>query len=161
MTIVSIDPGFERVGIAVLTRATPKDRVVYSDCFRTSAHEPFPERLHAIGEEFGRVVRTYQPDSCALESLFFNSNQKTALQVAEVRGMLLYETIRHGLTLYEYTPLQIKMALTGYGRSTKQQIMAMVPQLVVLEHQAKRLDDEFDAIAVGITCLASTRSIQP
>lgn len=156
MKVLAIDPGYERVGIAVLLKNErgEKEEVCYSSCFRTSADLSFRERLCRIGKEIEDIIDTQKPDCVALEGLFFNSNQKTALRVAEVRGMLLYLAARRALHVYEYTPLQIKIAITGYGRSDKKQIAEMVKRLITVP-KPTALDDEFDAIAIGLTCLAS------
>ena len=92
----------------------------------------------------------------ALEEVYFEKNAKTAMQIAEVRGMLTYLAAAQGLPVHQYTPLQVKVAITGYGKSDKRAIAAIMPRLLVLPNK-KRLDDELDAIAVGITCLASVR----
>lgn len=153
MKIVAIDPGYERVGIAVLESNTPKELVLYSDCFQTDKKDLFPQRLFQIGREVERIITLYSPDAVALEQLFFNTNQKTAMHVAEVRGALLYIAQKNNRAVYEYTPLQIKMAILGYGRGEKRQVMSMVERLVTITKDI-RYDDEYDAIAIGLTCLA-------
>ncbi|TSC61676.1 MAG: crossover junction endodeoxyribonuclease RuvC [Parcubacteria group bacterium Gr01-1014_48] len=153
MKIVSIDPGYERIGIAVLESGISKEIVLYSDCFQTSGKDSFGKRLLQIGIEVERIVALHSPNAIALEKLFFNTNQKTAMHVAEVRGALLYIAQRAGVGVYEYTPLQIKMAILGYGRGEKQQVIDMVKRLVVISKNI-RYDDEYDAIAIGLTCLA-------
>lgn len=158
MRVLAIDPGYERVGIAVLEQsAGNKESVVYSDCFKTPSTLSFHERLHHIGKEIERCIATFSPEACAIEKLYFNSNQKTAMQVSEARGMMLYVFTKNQLPVYEYTPLQVKVAVTGHGRSDKKQVTAMVERLVSLT-KGTRHDDEYDAIAVGITCLASERN---
>lgn len=158
MTILSIDPGYERIGIAVIEKNGGKEKLIYSDCFKTSAKLQFPERLKMIGKEVERVIKKYKPKMLAIEKLYFNSNQKTAMQVAEVRGTLLYLGTSLGLNMYEYTPLQVKIAVTGNGRSDKKQVISMVKNLISIDKDIKH-DDEFDAIAVGLTCFASERNL--
>jgi crossover junction endodeoxyribonuclease RuvC len=154
MRILSIDPGFERVGIAVIEKTfLKKDLLVYSNCFKTSAKIPFPHRLRDIGLEIGKVIKKYKPESLAIEKLYFTTNQKTAMGVAEARGVIIYEASKNGLSIYEYTPPQIKVAVTGYGKATKSMVMSMVPKLIELPSDIKS-DDEIDAIAIGLTCLA-------
>jgi len=157
MRVLGIDPGFERIGIAILEKEGGKDVLLYSNCFKTSASLPFHERLALIGKEIERVVGKYKPDVLAIETLLWGSNQKTAMMVAEARGVMIYESTRKGLLLCEYTPLQIKIAVTGYGRADKNQVNAMVNQLVHIE-KAIKYDDEMDAIATCLTCSASHRA---
>lgn len=159
MKILSIDPGYERLGIAILEKnKRSKETVLYSDCFRTSNKFPFPERLLKIGNELDRVIKKYSPEVFVTESLFFTKNQKTALFVASAIGSLIYIAKKNNLKVFEYTPLQIKIAITGYGRSDKKQITSMVQKLVTIDKKIK-LDDEYDAIAVGLTFFASERGL--
>ncbi len=155
MRVLAIDPGYERVGTAVVEKETSKkELLLYSDCFQTSSKEMFENRLLEIGNEIERLITEYSPQALAIEKLFFNTNQKTAMRVAEVRGALIYIGKKYGLLSFEYTPLQIKNAVSGYGRSTKAQIAKMVPQLIDIQKEIK-FDDEYDAIAIGLTCCAS------
>ena len=158
MKVLAIDPGYERVGIAVLEKAKAgKEELLYSDCFKTSVKIPFHARLLAIGHEVERVLKTHSPEVFAIEKLFFNTNQKTGLLVSEVRGALLYIALQNNLSVYEYTPLQVKVAVAGDGHGDKKQVIRMVKNLIRIEKDI-RYDDEFDAIAIGLTCLASVRS---
>ncbi|MEK7556266.1 MAG: crossover junction endodeoxyribonuclease RuvC [Patescibacteria group bacterium] len=154
MRILAIDPGFERVGIAVLEKQDRKEHLLYSSCFKTSSKEPFAKRLHMIGTEIARLAKEWKPDGLAIETLFFNTNQKTVMHVAEARGVIIYAATSFGLSLHEYTPLQIKIAVTGYGRATKAQVEAMATRLIEVKKTVKS-DDEMDAIAIGLTALAS------
>ncbi len=157
MKIISIDPGYDRVGIAILEKAkNQKEELLYSDCFRTSAKTKLPDRIFSIGTEVARLIKKYKPEMLAIETLFMTTNQKTVMGVSEARGVIIYEASRAGLSVCEYTPLQIKIAVTGYGKATKDQVEAMVERLVVL-HKKARIDDEMDAIAVGITAFAHYR----
>jgi len=157
MRVIAIDPGYERLGLAVLEKNIGKnggkETVLYSDCFQTPKTDLFVERLHAIGAELCKIIEKFSPEALAIESLYFTNNQKTAMHVAEVRGVLMYEAINHKLIFAEYTPAQIKNAVTGDGRADKKQIYSMVTKLVTIEKKI-RLDDEYDAIAIGITFLA-------
>lgn len=154
MRVLAIDPGYERVGIAVLEKKAGKELLLYSTCFKTSSKLPFEDRLLLIGKELDRVIDLYKPEAIAVETLFFNSNQKTAMRVAEARGVIIYAGVSRGLVLYEYTPLQIKIAVTGYGKADKEQVSFMAQKLLGVTGDAQ-YDDETDAIALGITCLAS------
>jgi crossover junction endodeoxyribonuclease RuvC len=151
--VLGIDPGYERLGVAIIDKSSGQEVVLESACFKTSAKLPFPERLRTLGENLEQLIVKWQPAVLALEKLFFTSNQKTAIQVAEVRGMIIYLAASHGLKLVEYTPLEIKMCLTGYGRADKKQLTDMVGRLVKLPPRFRH-DDEFDAVAVGLTYLA-------
>ncbi len=156
MRILGIDPGIERVGIAVVERVGGKETYVYSECFKTSAKLPHAKRLTLIGQEMSRVIGEWQPAGMAIEKLFFQTNTTTAMGVAEARGVMLYEAAKAGLAIYEYTPLEIKVAVTGYGKSDKRAIMDMVPRLLKLPAR-KMIDDEVDAIAAALTSFARER----
>lgn len=155
MRILAIDPGYERLGLAVLEKTTRGETLIYSDCVQTSAALPFPERLELIAQEVERVLEEYAPAACALERLYFNTNQKTAMMVAEVRGALMHLARARGVEVKEYTPSQVKIAITGHGGSNKKQVTQMVGRLITIEKPIN-YDDEYDAIAVGLTCLASS-----
>lgn len=159
MRIIAIDPGYERLGIAVIEKLPrQKEAVLYSACLRTLKTLPHPGRLLKIASEVRRVVEEFEPNALAIETLFLMSNQKTVMSVAEARGAILVEAARAAIPVFEYSPLQIKVAVTGYGKSDKAQVTAMVKKLIVLPG-GKRLDDEYDAIAIGLTCLASERTV--
>ena len=156
MRVLAFDPGFERLGVAVVEKNNGKETVVHSECVRTDASLTFSERLLALGTATEALIRKFKPDAMALEEIFFGKNAKTGVQIAEVRGMLTYLGMQKGLAVYGYTPLEVKIAVTGYGKSDKSAVAMMVPRLVRLPKR-KRLDDELDAIAIGLTCLASVR----
>jgi len=160
MRILAIDPGFERVGIAVLEKTLlKKDILVYSNCFKTTASIPFPERLKNIGLELEKIIKKYNPKVLAIEKLYFTTNQKTVMGVSEARGVMVYVAAKNNLSIYEYTPPQIKVAVTGYGKASKENVMSMVPKLIDIKNKINS-DDELDAIAIGLTCLACERFIQ-
>ena len=157
MKILAIDPGYERIGIAIIERrAGSPDTLAYSHCFKTSAKIPFNERLCAIGLEIERIIILYKPQALAIEKLYFTSNQKTVMGVAEARGVIIYAASKHQLHVFEYTPPQIKVAVTGYGKADKSMILGMIPKLITMPASITS-DDELDAIAIGLTCLASER----
>lgn len=156
MRILGIDPGVERVGIAVIEKSGAKEQYVFSECFKTSAKLSHAERLALIGKEVAKVIADHNPKALAIEKLFFEKNTTTAMAVAEARGVMLYEAAQKGLRIFEYTPMEIKVAVTGYGKSDKTAIMAMVPRLMQLPTR-KMIDDEVDAIACAITCFAHER----
>ena len=158
MKIISIDPGYERVGIAIIEKEDgQKEKLIYSDCFKTSAKLPLTERLFLIGQEINKIIREYGAKALAIETLFFTHNQKTVMGVSEARGVIMYQAMLNKIPVFEYTPLQIKIAVTGYGKSDKKQVTDMVLRLIKIEKKIKH-DDEYDAIAVGLTHLASHRN---
>ncbi|MDE2038336.1 MAG: crossover junction endodeoxyribonuclease RuvC [Patescibacteria group bacterium] len=157
MRILGIDPGYDRLGIAVIERpARGKEAVAYSGCVTTSPKDSIYLRLLHIGTEVAAIADRFAPDAVAIETLFITKNQKTAMRVSEARGIVLYEASKRGLPIYEYSPMEIKMAVTGDGRSDKKRMMKMVELLVKLPEK-KALDDEFDAIAAALACSAMMR----
>src|SRR3989344_697893 len=156
MRVLAFDPGYERLGVAVLEKQNGKEILLHSECIRTSAKSDFSTRLKQLGKTAEALIKKWKPDAVALEEVFFEKNAKTALQVAEVRGALTYIAASCGLPVHQYTPSAVKVAVTGYGRGTKADIAYMLPTLIALPKKL-RIDDELDAIAVGITCLASVR----
>jgi crossover junction endodeoxyribonuclease RuvC len=156
MIILGIDPGFERLGIAVLEKSSAKDKekVIFSECFKTSSTLSFPERLSLIGDEVKKIIKKYKPEILAIETLFLNNNQKTVMHVSEVRGVIIYEAFKANLKIFEASPPQIKMATTGYGKANKEQMIKMVKILVKID-DAKKSDDELDAIAIALTALST------
>jgi len=156
MRVLAIDPGFGRCGVAVVEKENGKEKVIYSDCIETSASLLFPERLAAVADACERVIREAKPQCMAIERLYFSTNQKTAMQVAEVRGALIALAARYSLPVSEYTPGEVKSAAAGWGGADKKQVIKMLHALVKIEKEIKH-DDEYDAIAIGITHLARTR----
>jgi len=157
MRILSIDPGFERVGIAIIEKTfLKKDLLIYSNCFKTTTKISLNERIKNIGNEVEKIIKKYKPQALAIEKLYFTTNQKTVMGVAEARGVIIYAATKNNLPIYEYTPPQIKVAVTGYGKASKQMVMSMVPKLIDIKSDINS-DDEVDAIAIGLTCLACER----
>lgn len=159
MRIIAIDPGYEKMGVAVLEKTSGKEVLLFSECFRTSRKNPHHKRLAALGTEAERVIREFKPECLAIEKLFFTTNQKTAFQVAEARGVIIYEASSAGLSVCEFTPLQAKVAVTGYGRGTKDQMKYMVEKLITVGKKIKE-DDEYDAIALGLTFFATQHKLK-
>jgi len=160
MKILGIDPGFERLGIAILEKnhGDKKEVVLFSECFKTSAELEFSERLLLIGNEVEKIIKKYKPSVLGIETLFLNTNQKTVMHVAEARGVVIYESTKAGLKIFEASPPQIKIATTGYGKADKKQVMKMVKILVQIDN-SKGSDDELDAIAIAITAFAHIKNI--
>lgn len=162
--ILGVDPGYGRVGIAVIKKEDSKDCLVYSECFETDAKLAHSQRLLLIGEKIKEIIKKYKPNKVALETLLWSKNVKTAMQVAEARGVILLETARAKISIYEYNPNKIKLAVTGYGKSDKKQVINMIEKLIKLKPNPStnsgqaRQDDEYDAIATALTCSAISLS---
>lgn len=153
MNVISIDPGYGRCGIAIVSGDASKQEVAYSDCIETESGDEFTDRLHQICSEVRSVIEKHEPTALAIEKLFFNRNTTTAMKVAQVKGAIILTAKEAGIEIFEYAPQEIKTAVTGYGKSPKTQMIQMITQLVNVREDIK-YDDEYDAIAVGITCLA-------
>ena len=154
MRVIAIDPGYDRLGVAVMENTGGTETLLYSACIESSRSDSLSDRLVTVGEEFARLLAVYEPTALGIETLFFNKNIKTAIGVAQARGVLLYLAKQAGCTVYEFGPQEIKSAVTGYGKSDKQGVIDMIMRLVK-NAPTKALDDEYDAIAVGVTCLAT------
>jgi crossover junction endodeoxyribonuclease RuvC len=155
--IIGIDPGYDRLGIAVIEKpAKGREIVLFSACLQTSSKDTIYERFGKIATEMDRVLEEYKPGALAIETLFITKNQKTAMRVAEARGVILSEAIKRKVPIFEYTPMQIKMAVTSDGKSDKERVIKMVHLLVSLPDK-KTVDDEYDAIAVALTHSACAR----
>lgn len=156
--VLAIDPGYERVGIAVIEKDSfGKEKLLFSECFKTTTDTSFAIRLRKIGQEVARVIEIYRPKFLAIEKLYLSVNQKTAMGVAEARGVIIYSAGLYGLEIFEYTPPEIKLAVTGYGKADKKMVMNMVLKLIKTRDQTTS-DDELDAIAIGLTFLACQKS---
>lgn len=149
--ILGIDPGFDRMGICVLEKEGSRETLLYSSCVNTDKKEAFEQRLEALGKELTSVLKKYEPAELAIEKLFFAKNQTTAIQVAEVRGVILYLSRLHKLSIHEYSPPQIKVAVAGHGKASKGDIAAMVPKILKMPARKEMRDDELDAIAIALT----------
>lgn len=154
MKVIAIDPGYDRVGIAVMEMMAGKEVVHYSDCLETDRSLPLHDRIQEVGAAIQKIIAVHNVDTIAIETLFFNKNVKTAMDVAQARGVIIYSALAEGCQLYEFSPQAIKIAVTGHGNSDKTAVTSMVKQLIPAA-PTKALDDEYDAIAVGITCLAT------
>lgn len=152
MRILAIDPGFDRMGVAVVEGDSSRPTLVWSACVEP-AKGAAEDRLAHVSSEITRMLEAYAPDALAIETLFFSVNKKTALGVAEARGAVLAAAGTRGTAVIECSPQEVKLAVTGYGHANKRAVAQMVPRLIQLPDK-KRLDDELDAIAIGITALA-------
>jgi len=149
LTILGVDPGYAILGWGVVDYAASRYRLLGCGAIETGKSLPWPERLKAVFDGLTDIIEEFKPDVCAVEELFFNSNQKTAIKVGEARGAAVLACANSGLQVFEYTPLQVKQALTGYGRADKRQIQEMVRTILGLE-RAPRPDDAADAAAIAI-----------
>ena len=154
MIILGIDPGYAIVGYGVIEYKNMKFKTLAYGAITTPAHTDPEARFKVIYDELDTLINMYHPDCMAIEELFFNTNQKTAILVAEARGVMLLCAVHRGLKIYEYTPLQVKQAIVGYGRAEKKQVIAMVVNFLNLEKKPK-LDDTADALAIAV-CHAHT-----
>lgn len=156
--ILGIDPGFDRLGVCIIDKEGTKETLVYSTCVTTDKKDPFEKRLVAIGEALETIISTHKPHELAIETIFFTNNQKTVITVAEVRGICIYLSYKQGITLYEYSPPQIKLAIAGHGKATKKDIEIMVPKILKQKLPSSTLDDELDAIAIALTHSANRQN---
>lgn len=156
MKVLAIDPGYGRCGVAVLSRHQGKETVIYSDCIETARDMEFNARLLRVADECTRLMRAYEPDALALEKLYFQKNQKTAMRVAEVRGALINAAASLGVPVSEYTPGEVKLAAAGWGGADKTAVARMLHSILNIEKQIAH-DDEYDAIAIAVTHLAHAR----
>lgn len=156
--ILAIDPGYGRCGWAILEKVESRKwkvkncdiKLIACDLIETNKQHNIFDRLKEIYDAVDYVIKKYQPTEMAIESLFWFKNQKTAMAVAEARGAIIAAAKNHHLTISEYTPLQVKQAVVGYGKATKMQIQKMISLHLPKQHVAKQ-DDTADAIAIGLT----------
>ncbi len=159
MIILGVDPGIARTGWGIIEKVkSSKLKVQSFGCIETRAGLPIERRLQLIREELVRIIKKHKPQALSIEELFFNTNAKTALIVGQARGVVIVTAAEFGLEVYSYTPLQVKTALTGYGRAQKDQMGKMVRMLLGLDSIPKP-DDTVDALAIALTC-ASTQKFR-
>lgn len=156
MRIIGIDPGVAITGYGVIEEREEGYRCIASGCIRTAADLPSAIRLLAIYDQIGRLIEQYRPQALVVEKLFFSKNVRTAFQVGEARGVIILAAASAGLLLFEYTPLQVKQAVAGYGKAEKTQVQKMVQLLLKLQ-QPPPVDDEADAMAVALCHLQNRR----
>ena len=154
--ILGIDPGYAIVGFGVLDYDGIRFEPVEYGAVLTEAGTPFPERLRAIHEDIEFIFGKFSPDCMAIERLYFTTNQKTAIDVAQARGITVLSAAMRNIPVSEYTPLQVKQSVVGYGKAEKKQVMEMTKQLLGLA-QIPKPDDAADALAIAICHGHSTR----
>lgn len=149
MIILGIDPGLAIVGWSVIESVRGNFRPIAYGAITTPAHTPIESRLLIIENDLAEIINKYKPDEVAVEELFFNTNATTAIAVAEARGVILCTAHKMGLKINEYTPLQVKQAVVGYGKAEKHQVIAMVTSILRLPSPPKP-DDTADAVAIAL-----------
>jgi crossover junction endodeoxyribonuclease RuvC len=158
MLVLGIDPGVGRLGYALVKKEKTGETLLDCGCIETPANSPLPSRLQTIHLFLKDLIFRHQPDHVAIEDLFFAKNAKTVMAVGAARGVVLLTCSLANIKIFNYTPLQIKSAITGYGQADKKQVEDMVIRLLKLK-EIPKLDDTVDAIAAALTHLASHRDV--
>ncbi len=158
MRILGIDPGVAIVGFGVIESEKNKQSLVRCGVITTPAHTQLSSRLNSIYMDLQQLIETFQPDAIAVEELFFNTNITTGISVAQARGVILLACYQSGVPVFEYTPLQVKQAVVGYGRAEKNQVMDMVKRILRLQ-DVPRPDDAADAVAIALCHARSATSL--
>lgn len=158
MRVLGIDPGYAIVGYGVIDYNSNRFGIVEYGAVLTEAGTRFTERLFKIYLEISEIIKKTKPDALSIEKLFFNTNTTTAIDVAQARGVILLAAKQNQIPVFEYTPLQVKSAVTGYGKADKKQVMEMTKNLLGLKAVPKP-DDTADALAVAICHAHSAGSL--
>ncbi len=158
MIILGIDPGYAIVGYGVLDYKNNHFTVVDYGAILTDAHTPFNIRLEKIYDDLTRIIEKYKPVAMSVEKLFYNNNAKTVIDVSQARGVIMLAAQKNGVQTYEYTPLQVKQSVVGYGRADKKQVQEMTRRILALEKVPKP-DDTADALAMAICHAHASGSI--
>lgn len=158
MRILGIDPGIATIGFGVIDFSGREYKLVNCGVITTPAHTMLSARLEQIYDDMCQLLELFKPDAVSIEELFFNTNITTGIAVAHGRGVLLLACRKAGVAIYEYTPLQVKQAVVGYGRAEKKQIMDMVRRICALPSPPKP-DDAADAVALALCHARSSTSL--
>ena len=158
LRILGIDPGVAIVGFGIIESEGNKQQLVRCGVITTPAHTQLSYRLHSIYTDLTDLIKAFRPDAIAVEELFFNTNLTTGISVAQARGVILLACYESGVPVYEYTPLQVKQAVVGYGRAEKNQVMDMVKRILRLQ-DIPRPDDAADAVAIALCHARSCTSL--
>ena len=158
MRILGIDPGLATVGFSIVDVEKSRMRLVTCGVISTPAHTSLSSRLDRIFEDMNDLISSFSPDVISIEELFFNTNITTGIAVAHARGVILLSAYRAGVQVFEYTPLQVKQAVVGYGRAEKNQVIDMVRRILALP-AAPKPDDAADAVALAICHARSSTSL--
>ena len=149
MRILGIDPGYATIGYGIVEYDNFRFKTIAYGAITTTPDKAFSDRLCDIFDDMSTLLNTYKPDNLSIEKLYFNTNTTTAIDVAQARGVILLAARKAGIDIFEYTPLQVKQSITGYGRAEKHQVMEMVKNLLQLKSVPKP-DDTADALALAI-----------
>ena len=158
MIILGIDPGYAIVGYGVIDYRNNHFNVIDYGAILTDAKTPFNERLEIIFDRLGAIIDEYKPEALSLEKLFYNNNAKTVIDVSQARGVIMLAAQKQGVRVFEYTPLQVKQSVVGYGRAEKKQVQEMTRRILALEKVPKP-DDTADALAMAICHAHSSGSL--
>ena len=158
MRILGIDPGFATIGFGVVDSEGGRQQLVKCGVITTPAHTSLSSRLAQLYDDLTQLLELFRPDAVSVEELFFNTNITTGIAVAHGRGVILLACEKAGVKIYEYTPLQVKQAVVGYGRAEKKQVMEMVRRICGL-NAPPRPDDAADAVALALCHARSTTSL--
>ena len=154
VTIIACDPGYDRLGVSIMSGTVHAPILQYSTCLTTNKQDFQEKRLSFLYTKLSKIIEEYSPTYIALETLFFSNNKKTVLKVAEARGMLLSLAGNYQLSVIEHSPQEVKLAVTGYGNAQKKEVISMTKRLIS-GIDPKALDDEYDAVALALSALAS------
>lgn len=167
MIIIGIDPGTATTGWGIIKKSSTKKsepKVLDYGCIKTNPNLTPGQRLKKINSELAKLIRKYKPKILAVENLYFFKNLKTAMPVSQAKGVILFTAAKHKIPVYEFTPLQVKMAITGYGRAEKKQVQKMIKTLLNLEKNPqdknKKADDATDALGIALCYFLQNRKIQ-
>jgi crossover junction endodeoxyribonuclease RuvC len=153
MKIIAVDPGYDRVGVAIVEKLSGKEVLLYSTCIVTDKKQSFYDRMQYVRSKIIVILKDFQPQQLVIEELYFAKNTKTALRVAEAKGIIVGTILEKNIPITELHPNHIKIAITGYGAAKKEDILFMLPKLIEIGTE-KRFDDELDAIAIGVAYFA-------
>ena len=156
MIVLGIDPGIATTGYGLIESSSGNYKLLSYGKISTSPKDPFPKRLEKIFEDIKEIAASFKPSEMAVEKIFFAKNVKTALNVSQARGVILLAGAKSGLSIFEYTPLEIKLAITGFGQATKDQVGKMVVRLLNLKEPPKP-DDAADALACALCHIHSAK----
>ncbi len=160
MKVIGIDPGIDRVGVGIIEYVNNKYKLLFQQLIHTDKSLTTPQRLVGVYEQLQEILSHWQVDAASVEKLFFCKNVTNAMTVSQARGVICLALCQANIPIYEYTPMQIKQALTGYGRGTKQQVQELVRMLLGLKELPTKNDDVTDGMAMAITHINTARSLR-